>query len=274
MSLLVVHVSLCVQFTCAQMCCQKSNIFCKELPGGGPQGTVLGMFLFLILINAVGFKNLTRNTGTIICNPSIMKRKPMEIFHAKWIDDMTAAESISLKTCLEVSSSLMHPVQFHERTGHFLPPEKSKLQGLLNELNTYIDEKQMKVNNDKTNVILFNKARNYDFLPSLTIGNSSPLNVVNEISLLGIVVSSDLSWAPNTKAMCRKAFSRLWILRRLKLLNVSQSDLLDVYEKQIICICEYACPVWTGALTRQEVVQIECVQKAAYCICNHPWKSV
>ena len=27
----------------------------KELPGGGPQGTVLGMFLFIILINSVGF---------------------------------------------------------------------------------------------------------------------------------------------------------------------------------------------------------------------------
>ena len=28
----------------------------KRLPGGGPQGTILGLFLFLILINAAGFK--------------------------------------------------------------------------------------------------------------------------------------------------------------------------------------------------------------------------
>ena len=28
----------------------------KKLPGGGPQGTILGMFLFLILINAAGFR--------------------------------------------------------------------------------------------------------------------------------------------------------------------------------------------------------------------------
>ena len=28
----------------------------KDLPGGGPQGTILGMFLFLILINAAGLK--------------------------------------------------------------------------------------------------------------------------------------------------------------------------------------------------------------------------
>ena len=30
----------------------------KSLPGGGPQGTLLGLFLFLILINAAGVKHL------------------------------------------------------------------------------------------------------------------------------------------------------------------------------------------------------------------------
>ena len=28
----------------------------KNMPGGGPQGTILGMFLFVVLINPVGFK--------------------------------------------------------------------------------------------------------------------------------------------------------------------------------------------------------------------------
>ena len=32
----------------------------KEMPGGGPQGTVLGMFLFLILINKAGIKDQNR----------------------------------------------------------------------------------------------------------------------------------------------------------------------------------------------------------------------
>ena len=31
-----------------------------QLPGGGPQGTILGMFLFLILINAAGLSTPVR----------------------------------------------------------------------------------------------------------------------------------------------------------------------------------------------------------------------
>ena len=35
----------------------------KILPGGGPQGTILGMFLFLIFINGAGFKDNVKKTG-------------------------------------------------------------------------------------------------------------------------------------------------------------------------------------------------------------------
>ena len=35
----------------------------KKMPGGGPQGTILGMFFFIILINSVGFVNQNREIG-------------------------------------------------------------------------------------------------------------------------------------------------------------------------------------------------------------------
>ena len=48
----------------------------KKLPGGGPQGTILGMFLFLILINEAGFRDNIRNTGRLITK-SFNRRGPM-----------------------------------------------------------------------------------------------------------------------------------------------------------------------------------------------------
>ena len=64
--------------------------------------------------------------------------------------------------------------------------------------------------------------------------------------------------------MCCRAYSRLWILKRLKLFGVSQAELLDVYEKQIQCILEYASPVWRSWLTKSQIIQIERFQKATF----------
>ena len=49
-------------------------------------------------------------------------------------------------------------------------------------------------------------------------------------------------------------------------MGVSKWQLLDVYEKQVRCIVEFACPVWTGGITQGEVLQIERVQKAAFAV--------
>ena len=54
----------------------------KEMPGGGPQGTVLWMFLFIILINSVGFVNQNRGIGEKI-TPAHNAHKIIENMHAK-----------------------------------------------------------------------------------------------------------------------------------------------------------------------------------------------
>ena len=47
----------------------------KLLPGGGPQGTRLGLFLFLILINCAGYDVLARNTGELITSKKNRRTK-------------------------------------------------------------------------------------------------------------------------------------------------------------------------------------------------------
>ena len=44
------------------MGCQSSI---KSLPGGGPQGTLLGLFFFLMLINECGFEEQSNNAGEL-----------------------------------------------------------------------------------------------------------------------------------------------------------------------------------------------------------------
>ena len=59
-----------------------------------------------------------------------------------------------------------------------------------------------------------------------------------------------------------KAYKRMWILRRLKILGCSTADLLDVLKQQIISILEQAVPFWGPMLTQSESKTIERVFKA------------
>ena len=58
--------------------------------------------------------------------------------------------------------------------------------------------------------------------------------------------------------MCTTLF-----LRRLKKLGASGIDLLDVFYKQVQYLLEMAVPAWNPGLTKQEIKQIERVQKTA-----------
>ena len=53
------------------------------------------------------------------------------------------------------------------------------------------------------------------------------------------------------------------MLRRLKGLGASISELLDVYRQQVNSVLEMSVPVWAPALTQNEATQIERVQKVA-----------
>ena len=62
----------------------------RELPGGGPQGTLLGLLLFIVLINGAGFEHQENNVGGNIT--SRKNFKAASLLHLKYVDDMTLAE--------------------------------------------------------------------------------------------------------------------------------------------------------------------------------------
>ena len=135
----------------------------------------------------------------------------------------------------------------------------------MNELTDYAKQHEMKINQQKTKAILFNQARNYDFQPKIMV-DGVELEVVQQIRVLGVTLTNELSWTANTNNMCKNAFSRLWMLRRLKKLGAGEQILVDVYQKQIRCVAEFAVAAWAGSITKHEIQQIERIQKAALAI--------
>ena len=73
--------------------------------------------------------------------------------------------------------------------------------------------------------------------------DNTEIETVEEIKLLGLMVRNDLSWKANTDSM-------------------TLEDLTDIYIKQVHSILEFGVPVWNVGLTKDEVMNIERVQKS------------
>ena len=158
----------------------------KALPGGRPQGTRLGLFLFIILINAEGLPYLEKHMGTHMTQ-KLFKRTPLDNMHMKYIDDMAMVESINMKKSLVSNPDPCPPWPFllHDRTNHLLPTEKLQLQLQLDNLVAYCSTNEMKLNKSKSKVLIFNTSRKYDGTPKLTVQGAN-----EQFKLLGVIVRS------------------------------------------------------------------------------------
>ena len=61
----------------------------------------------------------------------------------------------------------------------------------------------------------------------------------------------------NTEFICKKAYRRMWILRRLKSLGCPEAEMLDVLKQQIISICEGSVSFWGPMITKNESNMLE-----------------
>ena len=81
-----------------------------------------------------------------------------------------------------------------------------------------------------------------------------------------MIITPNLKWDVNTETICKKAYSKLWAMRRMKSLGLDEFTLLDFYFKEVRVHLELAVPVWHSGLTLRLTADIERVQRVALCI--------
>ena len=248
----------------------------QDIPGGGPQGGLLTVILFDLQVNLAGAPCPVEPLLPPLApgpEPDPTQAGPLPLCHQsevilkkKYVDDLTLLEAINLRIKLIQAPPIYGPPNIHEQPGLHLPPEHSVLQHQLSDLLTFTQENKMKINLKKTKVIPFNLSKKFDFLPQLNFPGDGPLEVIYQTKLLGVTLSSDLSWTIHINDITKRATKKLWVVLRFKALGGTREQLLSVYQLRIRSTLEFAAPVFHSSMTQDQSRQVEMVQKKAFAI--------
>ena len=216
----------------------------RNLNGGGPQGGTLGIEEYLSQSND---------------NANFLNDD--EKF--KFIDDLSMIEIINLISVGIASYNFkLHVASDIGIDNKYLPQENCQSQTYLKNIEQWTEEKEMKLNSEKSKFMLINFTNKYQINTRLNMENQL-LQQVSETRLLGVILRDDLSFKSNTENITKKAFKRMIILHNLCDFNVPIEDLLTIYILYIRSALEQSAVVWHSSIIRGEQMDIERVQKCA-----------
>ena len=216
----------------------------RELNGGGPQGSTFGIWEYLSQSND--------NADCI-----------QEDERFKFVDDLSFLEIINLLSVGISSYNLRAHVPSNVPVhNQIILPQNLKSQQYLDKINAWTKKQKMKLNEKKTQNMIFNFSKKGQFTTNLEV-NEQSLEVVNEVRLLGTILTNDLKWNKNTREIVKKAYRRMQLLHRAATFTSNVNDLKSIYLTYIRSILEQSAVVWHSSLTAKNRRALERVQKAA-----------
>ena len=152
----------------------------KQLPGGGPQGTSLGIWSYLSQTND---------------NPEQASEE--DIY--KFVDDKSLVEVIDFQKIGIASHNFRDRVPSNVPTSNIvIPNDNLKTQKYVTDIDHWTEQKKMKLNSKKTKNQIFNFSKKYQFSTHVKIRDSE-IETISDTKLLGTTITSDLSWNRNTR---------------------------------------------------------------------------
>ena len=196
----------------------------RPLPGSGPQGSSWGILEYLSQSN-----NSADNVP--------------EDDRAKFMDDLTILEIILLANVGLAShntkSNIPTNIAVHNQ---FIPREHLKTQKYVEDIDNWTELNKMKLNEKKTQNIIFNFTKDHQFSAQIKLKNKN-LENVRKTKLLGTIITSDLKWHENTKFIIKKANKKMIMLHKFSKFTNNKSHLIHIFKSQVRGVLEYCSTV-------------------------------
>ena len=212
------------------------------LPGGGAQGTLIGVISYLVQSN-----------DNANCVDSSMRYK--------FVDDLTVLELLML-------SGLVYEYDFKNHVANdiaidelFINPDDMKSQETLDTIANWTETNKMKLNVEKTQYMVFSRS-DTEVATRLSL-NGKTIDRTESTKLVGVWLTTWLDWEKNTKEICRKAYARMTMISKLKYVGIPINDLVTIYVLYVRSVLEYCSVLWHSTLTLSQSESIERVQKTS-----------
>ena len=188
-----------------------------------------------------------------------------KLHEKSFIDDLTLLEKISLSNLIR-KETIIGPLDWHDRFKLSLPAEKSILQHQLVDLKEFTKLHHMKLNHSKTKCLPFINSNTKDFMPQLSLEEGTNLEVIYKLKLVGLVVTSDLTWTAHVDYTVARVNNVVWQLARFRRLGASQKKLVTFYILKIRAILMFGAVCYHSSLTKELSHKLELQQKRSLAI--------
>ena len=211
-----------------------------RLPGGGAQGTLLGVIQYLV----------QSNDNADCIDPSL---------RFKYVDDLSILELILFGGLLSEYDFTEHVASDIGIDENYIETSAFCTQSNLDKIADWTEKNCMKLNEDKTKYMVFSRSET-EIATRLAL-NGKTLERIEEVKLLGVWFTTWLDWERNTAEICKRAYARLTLITKLKYVGVSTEDLVHLYILYIRSVLEYCSVLWHSTLTTAQSYNLERVQK-------------
>ena len=119
----------------------------------------------------------------------------------------------------------------------------------------------MQLNDKKTTLMIFNSTKNRQCIPYCALKDGEPLQVVDQMRLLGLIIDDGLTWWPLVRDVIRRSQSKIWSLLKLREVGADRAQLICLYVARVRSTVEFGAQVYGPIVNAGQSEALEAIQR-------------